>query len=99
MIHQLILLIQQHPTSLTLASLWIYSALVTTMPQPLPNERWYGWIFNFLQAIAANLDKIGKNYAGKVSSTTNSDGYRRTSTEEVVQTKQGAAKNEPPTTT
>lgn len=40
------------------ALLWIAQAFIGTMPQPQPMERWYGWAYGFLQAIAANLDRI-----------------------------------------
>jgi hypothetical protein len=55
---QTIKFFQDNPYTL-IALYWIYSSLVTTMPSPLPTERWYSWLYNFLQAIAANLDRIG----------------------------------------
>ena len=33
---------------------WIFSSAVGTMPKPLPMERWYGWMYLFLQLVAAN---------------------------------------------
>lgn len=55
---QLIQLVHQHP-EIPFVTLWIFSALTTTMPVPLTTERWYGFLYNFLHAIAANLDKVG----------------------------------------
>lgn len=33
---------------------WLLSAGVATMPEPLPMERWYGWLYRFLQFLTAN---------------------------------------------
>jgi hypothetical protein len=35
---------------------WAFSTLARSMPAPEENERWYGWLYRFLQAIAANHD-------------------------------------------
>ena len=38
---------------------WLYSAAVTTMPAPtLTSSTAYVWLFKFLHALAANLDKV-----------------------------------------
>lgn len=44
---------------------WIFSALIQTMPPPQTMERWYGWLYNFAQAVGANLSLIHKNGNGK----------------------------------
>lgn len=59
---QLIQFLHQHP-EVPVVALWMFSALVTTMPQPTVTERWYGWVYNFFQSIAANLDRVGKKSA------------------------------------
>lgn len=33
---------------------WIFSSAIATMPQPQPMERWYSWLFQFLQRVGAN---------------------------------------------
>lgn len=33
---------------------WIFSSLIGTMPAPREEERWYGWIYRFLQRVGAN---------------------------------------------
>jgi len=33
---------------------WLFSTAVSTMPAPLPESRWYRWLYNFLQRGAAN---------------------------------------------
>jgi hypothetical protein len=43
-----------------LAVYWGFSAIVDTMPVPLPSERWYGWLYNFMHTIAANLSRVGQ---------------------------------------
>jgi hypothetical protein len=48
---------------LSAACLWIFAALIHTMPTPHPEERWYGWAFNFLHLLGANLGKIGEKNA------------------------------------
>jgi len=37
---------------------WLFSAAISTMPKPEPLERWYGWLYGFLQLAAANFDKM-----------------------------------------
>ena len=39
---------------------WIFSSAVATMPEPLPMERWYKWMYNFLQRLAANHSLVTK---------------------------------------
>lgn len=41
------------------ATFWLVSGLISTMPKPNENERWYGWLFNFAQFVAANWKTIG----------------------------------------
>lgn len=57
-LEQIYSFLQMHPL-LIITCGWIFAAIVTTMPPPLPTERWYGWLYNAFQAIAANLDKVG----------------------------------------
>lgn len=71
--------IHAHPLALA-SVMWMFFALVSTLPKPLSTERWYQWIYNFLNAVAANLDKTGERYASTISSSTNSDGNSRTPT-------------------
>jgi len=33
---------------------WIFSTAIATMPTPDPMDRWYGWLYNFLQRLGAN---------------------------------------------
>jgi hypothetical protein len=46
------------------AAYWIFSALIQTMPTPQEGERWYGWLYNFSQALGANLKLIGQKRGG-----------------------------------
>lgn len=40
---------------------WMMSAAIRTMPLPAPTANvFYIWLYNFLQVVGANLDKIGK---------------------------------------
>lgn len=49
---------------LSAAVLWVFAALVHSLPVPLSTERWYGALFNFLQTCGANLSKIGQKQNG-----------------------------------
>lgn len=43
--------------------MWLFAALVSTMPQLPPNAGyWARWGYGFVQALAANIDKL-KNAA------------------------------------
>lgn len=68
---------------------YIYSALVQTMPPPLPGSRWYAWLFNFLQVLGANIKEVLGNKATAVVTTTkveDSEGVK-TITEKVQEVK------------
>jgi len=55
--------IHQNP-EVPVAALWIFGALVSTMPPPPANcSIFYQWMYGFFNAIAANLDKVGKKSA------------------------------------
>jgi len=58
MISHALALFSQYPW-LSAACLWVFAALIHTMPAPAPSERWYGWIFNFLHLVGANLSMMG----------------------------------------
>ena len=45
---------------LSAALLYVFSTAIHTMPTPLPTERWYGWLYNTLQALGANWSKFGQ---------------------------------------
>jgi len=47
--------------------LWVFSALVQTMPPPLPMERWYSWLYNFAQILGANIKNVGKVQNGSTT--------------------------------
>lgn len=53
----------------SVAAFYAYSAAVQTMPRPRPDERWYGWIYGFLQIIGANI-KDALNHRDSVVTTT-----------------------------
>ncbi len=36
------------------AAFWIYGTVVQALPTPRQDERWYGWLYTVLNAIAAN---------------------------------------------
>jgi hypothetical protein len=36
------------------AGWWIFSSFVQSMPVPQANERWYGWLYLFMQRLGAN---------------------------------------------
>lgn len=36
---------------------WLISAAIDTMPEPKEGERWYGWVYRFAHAAAANISK------------------------------------------
>lgn len=40
------------------AAWWLLSALIDTMPEPAQDERWYGWLYRFAHAVAANISKV-----------------------------------------
>ena len=56
-----------HKTELSVASLWLFSALLSTMP-PLPEKAGFmlTWAHGFLQAIAGNINKIHPQGASNV---------------------------------
>jgi hypothetical protein len=43
-------------------ALWIFSAFAHSLPAPAATfaNPWYTWIYNFTQALASNLSKIGE---------------------------------------
>lgn len=45
---------------LSAACLWVFAAAIHALPVPLPTERWYGALFNFFQALGANISKVGQ---------------------------------------
>lgn len=49
------------------AGWWIFATAVRTMPRPEPLERWYGWLYGFAQAVAANHDLREKEKAKAAS--------------------------------
>jgi hypothetical protein len=51
--------LEAHKVALAIAGGWTFSALCSTMP-PLPEKAGYmlTWAHNFLQAAAANLNKV-----------------------------------------
>jgi hypothetical protein len=56
---ELIKFVAANKTIISLGGLWAFSALCSAMP-PLPEKAGYGltWAHNFLQAVAANINKI-----------------------------------------
>ena len=48
---------------LSAACLWLFAAGIRTMPAPLTGERWYGWVYDLLHLIGANLSKVGERKA------------------------------------
>lgn len=62
----LIQLFSQYPW-LSAACLWVFAALVHTMPAPPSNAGvGYTWLYNFFQTIGANLSKIGEKAPPKL---------------------------------
>jgi len=56
--------ITQHQALAAYASLWLYSALVVTMPEPTAQSSVaYLWLFRLLHLIASNLDKTVRKYS------------------------------------
>lgn len=45
---------------LSAVCLWVFAVAIHTMPKPLATERWYGWFHDFLQAVGANIDRVGE---------------------------------------
>ena len=53
---------------------YIYSAAVQTMPKPLPMQRWYTWLYSFLQVLGANLKEVfGTKESAYITTTTIKD--------------------------
>lgn len=40
---------------------WVFSSLIGTMPPPQPGERWYGWLYSFLQRVGANHSLLAQS--------------------------------------
>lgn len=45
---------------LSAAAWFIFATAIHTMPAPTPDQRWYGWAYNFLHAVGANWTLFGK---------------------------------------
>jgi hypothetical protein len=58
MIAHVTALFTQYPW-LSAALLWVFAAFIHTMPPPTPAQQWYGWLYNFLQTLGANISMIG----------------------------------------
>lgn len=43
---------------LSMGALYVYSCAIRSLPDPKPEERWYGFLFKFLNLLGANLDKF-----------------------------------------
>lgn len=50
--------IAAHPAYASLVAAWLVSNLVATLPNPRPEERWYGWLYNFLHLSAGNAPRV-----------------------------------------
>jgi len=37
---------------------WVFSAAVRSLPEPLPGERFYLFVFRFCHILGANFDKV-----------------------------------------
>jgi len=49
-------LLQQHQVLATLLGFWVFSAVISGMPAPLPNSsRGYTWLYGSLHILAANI--------------------------------------------
>jgi hypothetical protein len=51
-------LLWQFCVSHQLSLFMIFSAVVSTLPSPLPGSRWYAWLYNLLHFGAANIAKV-----------------------------------------
>lgn len=53
------------------AAYWFFMALVSNLPMPKPEERWYSFLFGLLHTLAANVERarIGVKQGGKNGGT------------------------------
>jgi hypothetical protein len=59
--NSIIQLVMQHQVVAGATGLWVFSALVGTMPDPtVTSGTAYIWLYRFLHTLSANLDKAAK---------------------------------------
>ncbi|HLG97183.1 MAG TPA: hypothetical protein VKX49_12800 [Bryobacteraceae bacterium] len=59
--NQILSFLSAHASLLTgFGAMWVYAALIQTMPTPKQEQQWYGWLYNFLHVIGANFPLVGK---------------------------------------
>ncbi len=80
---------------LTLAAYFIFSAAVGAMSQPTEAQktRFYGWLYRFLQRLAANADRLAEARFGGIAAAGAEHGQEIVATHErdtVVATRGGA---------
>jgi hypothetical protein len=62
-------LIQQHPYTAGAVALWIFSAIVSGMPEPEATDgKGYRWLYSTLHSIAGNLKTA---FGGKIAGLKN----------------------------